>query len=268
MWTGLTWVRKLAALSLMLLALAGCKTDIYTDLSEREANAMLKALLTEGIEAEKTAIGDALFSVTVSNSDMQQALAILDAQGLPTGSRDSIGQVFAKSGIVSSPFEERVRYIYALGEEVGQTLQQIDGVMVARVHLVMPEEPELGQELQPSSAAVFIKQLPGYDLDFLMPQVRRLVEASIEGLEYENVAVVLVEAQPAQVATTVNAPQFVEVLPGLRVEESAEDTAWLFILGGGSAIVLLTILVCLLSVRQIGMRRKASTTGTDLVEYG
>lgn len=268
MWKAMASVRKRIAVSAMVLALAACNTDIYTDLSEREANGMLNVLLSDGIQAQKTAIGDGLFSVTVPNSDMQAALAILDAQGLPNGSRDSIGQVFAKSGIVSSPFEERVRYIYALGEEVGQTLQQIDGVMVARVHLVMPEEPELGQELQPSSAAVFIKQLPGYDLDFLMPQVRRLVEASIEGLEYDNVAVVLVEAQPARVTSAVDAPEIVEILPGLRVEQSAQQSAWMIISGAAGAIVLLLAAVTALVLRQVGLRRKLGSNSTELAEIG
>ena len=48
----LTALRRILAYCLLTLALAGCKTDIYTDLSEREANAMMNALLSDGIEAE------------------------------------------------------------------------------------------------------------------------------------------------------------------------------------------------------------------------
>jgi type III secretory pathway lipoprotein EscJ len=109
--------------------------------------------------------------------------------------------MFEKTGIMSSPFEERVRYINALGEEVAQTLSQIDGVISARVHIVLPDAPSLGQPVKPSSAAVFIKHQPGVDLDFFQPQIRRLVSSAIEGLEYSAVTVVLVDAAPTKVST-------------------------------------------------------------------
>ena len=250
--------RTVGALAL-LAALAACNTELYSDLSEREANDMLGALLTEGIDAEKTGIGDGVFTITVANGDVQGALAVLDAQGLPKGSRESIGQVFAKSGIVSSPFEERVRYIYALGEEVGQTIQQIDGVMVARVHIVMPEEPELGQELKPSSAAVFIKQKPGYDLDFLMPQVRRLVANAIEGVAYDDVTVVLVEAQPQLRSDAAPIAQWIEVAPGLRVEAGSANYARYMLMGMAAGGLALLALVGFLALRLLGARKRAGS---------
>jgi type III secretion protein J len=183
-----------------LFLLGACQSELYSNITEREANEMLVLLLAEGIDARKVNIGDGTFTLTVGNNDVQLALSLLDANGLPRSSRSSIGQVFAGGGIVSSPFEQRVRYIYALGEEVAQTLQQIDGVLVARVHIVMPEDPALGQELRPSSAAVFIKQRAGYDLEFLVPQIRRLVANSIEGVDVEAITVALVEASPEPVA--------------------------------------------------------------------
>jgi type III secretion protein J len=218
-----------------LFLLTACQTEIYSNLSEREANEMLAALMENGINASKTSLGDENFGVTVANAEVRNALAILNDQGLPQSSRQSIGQVFAKSGIVSSPFEERVRYIYALGE-VAQTLQQIDGVLVARVHIVMPEAPELGQEAKPSSAAVFIKQKVGFDLDFLVPQIRRLVANSIEGVNYEEVSVVLVEAQPQASGDRPETSDMVEPLPGLQLTAASTGTFWMM-LGLGALLV-------------------------------
>lgn len=240
----------------VFMVLSACKTEIYTNLSEREANDMLSALLASGIDAEKSPGADATFMIAVESASVQSALSVLDAQGLPRNSRESIGKVFAKSGIVSSPFEERVRYIYALGEEVAQTLQQIDGVLVARVHIVMPEDPELGQEVKPSSAAVFIKQRAGYDLDFLMPQIRRLVANSIEGVAYEAVTVVLVEAQPSTNGEMMPKAEMREVLPGLIMAANVTQTFWMWV-GGLAALCLLFLLSTItLAWRTLGLSRR------------
>ena len=171
---------KLAAL-LACLTLAACKVDLYSNLSEVEANQMLAVLMSSGIVSEKTHTGES-FQVRVEDRDMVQAIDVLTSKGFPKNTRDSMGTVFQKSGIISSPFEERVRYIYALGEEVAQTLSEIDGVVTARVHVVLPEEPQLGEPVIPSSAAVFIKHEANIDLEFLVPQIRRLVSSSIKGL--------------------------------------------------------------------------------------
>ncbi len=237
--------------------LAACKTELYSNLDEREANEMLGVLMERGVPASKSTLGEANFSISVASEDVQEALNILDAQGLPKRDRQSIGQVFAKSGIVSSPFEERVRYVYALGEEVAQTLQQIDGVLVARVHIVMPEAPELGQDVKPASAAVFIKQKLGYDLDFLMPQIRRLVANSIEGLLYEEVTVVLVEAQRQSVTARSPAPEYQEPLPGMRVAASAVPVVWGMVAAIGVLCFLLIGLVVFFLRRISALRSEA-----------
>lgn len=244
-----------------LFLLSACQTEIYTNLSEREANEMLAALMEKGINATKKAIGDQRFGVAVANEEVRTALAILNEQGLPQGSRQSIGQVFAKSGIVSSPFEERVRYIYALGEEVAQTLQQIDGVLVARVHIVMPEKPELGQEARPSSAAVFIKQKVGFDLDFLVPQIRRLVANSIEGVRYEEVSVVLVEAQPQLQSDRAEARDVVEPVPGLQM--AAAPTATFWVASGVVALLLAALSAGLVFLWRWNAGLRARLAGAD-----
>ena len=215
----------LLALLLGLTLLAGCKTDLYSNLSEHEANQMMAVLMSNGIPAEKTGIGEA-FTLRVEQDDMLRSISALSDKGFPRSSRDSIGKVFQKSGIISSPFEERVRYIYALGEDVAQTLSEIDGVVTARVHIVLPEEPQLGQPVKPSSAAVFIKHEPNVDLEFLVPQIRRLVSSSIQGLDYAAVTVVLTEAAPTDTTPPAVSERTVSVMPGLAVRETDAGFFW------------------------------------------
>src|SRR5262249_39841767 len=129
---GMPWHRPKWILLAASLVLAGCQQELYSNISELEANQMLATLLANGIAVEKTSKGKEGFTITVNDRDMLRAVAVLNDSGFPKNSRESIGKVFQKSGIMSSPFEERVRYIYALGEEVSQTLSQIDGVVTAR----------------------------------------------------------------------------------------------------------------------------------------
>jgi type III secretion protein J len=243
---------------LAIFALAGCRQELYSNLPEVEANKMLAVLMANGISVSKTSKGAKEgFTLEVPSQDMLRAIAVLNDAGFPKTAHVPLSKVFEKSGIMSSPFEERVRYIYALGEEVSHTLGQIDGVVTARVHIVLPEAPQLGQQLKPSSAAVFIKHQPGVDLDFFAPQIRRLVSSSIEGLEYSAVTVVLTEAAPTKVGKTVTVQQddTVEVLPGLVIKQASEDRFWQ-IVTGGLAFVVLIIAFAVLGSRQLGRRAK------------
>jgi type III secretion protein J len=153
--------RSIGATLALALLLVGCRAELYSNLTEVEANQMLAILMANGISTEKAVKGKGGFAISVDERDMLKALAILNDRGYPRSTRDSIGKIFQKSGIMSSPFEERVRYIYALGEDVAHTLSQVDGVVTARVHIVLPDVPQLGQPIKPSSAAVFIKHQPG-----------------------------------------------------------------------------------------------------------
>lgn len=249
-------LRHAALLSTFLL-LAACQSELYSGLPERDVNEMMSVLLNGGIQAEKVAVDDA-FAIQVASSDVQRALEILSANGLPRGERESIGAVFAKSGIVSSPFEERVRYVYALSEEVARTLQEIDGVLVARVHLVMPEAPALGEVAAPSSAAVFIRTREGYDLEYLTPQIRRLVANSIEGLSFDAVTVILVEARPPAASADRAEPTLRDVLPGVQVHMASVGMFWGWF--GGLIALLLAALGGLgwLGVERFGKARRAA----------
>ena len=115
-------------------------------------------------------------------ADLARATKVLAAQGLPRAPGARMGDVFKKESLISSPLEERARYIYALSQELETTLTQIDGVVVARVHVVLPEKVAPGEPVQPPSAAVFIKHLPSLEPDAIGFRVKQLVARSIPGL--------------------------------------------------------------------------------------
>jgi type III secretion protein J len=182
---------------LLALALAACtqRVELMAAMPEQEANEVLAALQNAGIKADKTPGKEGMVGVSLDASQVGRAVDLLRAKGLPRERFAGMGQVFKKEGLISSPLEERARYLYALSQELGATLSQIDGVIVARVHVVLPERGNVGDPSQPSSAAVFIKHQEGYNIEGVLPQIRRLVNNSIPGLTPEKISIVLVGAQ-------------------------------------------------------------------------
>jgi type III secretion protein J len=196
--------RYLAVPALLLtLFLAGCsKTDLYTGLSERDGNEILALLLRSGIPAEKTAVKGGVI-ITVDSARVPDAVALLAAAGLPHSKFANMGDLFKKEGMISSPSEERVRYIYGITQELSKTLSHIDGVLDARVHVVLPGNDPTTQSTKPSSAAVLIRHAHDATVDQLVPKIKELVVNSIEGLAYDRVSVVLVKANVEDVPTMI-----------------------------------------------------------------
>ncbi|OQX07550.1 MAG: EscJ/YscJ/HrcJ family type III secretion inner membrane ring protein [Thiothrix lacustris] len=186
---------RLTALSLLIL-LTGCKTELYSNLAENDANAMLSILLNNKVTAEKTFDKKAAtYFLHVEESQIPQAVQLLKEQGYPKEKIATVGELFKKEGLISSPLEERARFIFALSQSVQETLSQIDGVLVARVHVVLPENNPIDTEVKPSSASVFIKYNPAFRLEDMKSDIKLIVEKSIEGLTYDKVSVVMVPAQ-------------------------------------------------------------------------
>lgn len=186
--------RGLALVAALLLGACGAKVDLLATIAERDANEVMAELLNKGISVTKVAGKDGNVGLQVNQSDMARAVDILRVAGLPRESFKAIGQVFSKDGLISSPVEERARYLYALSQELSGTLANLDGVLFARVHLVLPERGTGLDKGSPSSAAVFIKHRVEYDIELLQPQVRRLVANSIPDLSVDRVTVVLVSS--------------------------------------------------------------------------
>jgi type III secretion protein J len=147
----------IGAVSLLLCA---CRTDLLTQISENDANEVLDALYGAGIDAGKTPAGDKMFTVQVAEARMGDALRVIQERGLPRPRHADLGMLFKKEGLVSTPSEERVRFIYGVAQQLSASLTQIPGVLYASVQPVMPANDPLAEKIKPSSASVLIKHDP------------------------------------------------------------------------------------------------------------
>ncbi|WP_372421510.1 type III secretion system inner membrane ring lipoprotein SctJ [Salinarimonas chemoclinalis] len=202
-------IRTLAVL-LVALTLAACKTELYEGLDQREANAMVAALSRVGIQASREEMDPGSFRVMVAQDDLAAAVEALERVGLPRERYQSLGEIFPGDGLIVSPYEQRVRTMFALNQEISRTVTMIDGVVNARVHVVLPDLDLRGQPLNRPSASLVVQHAAGVSAEDLGARIRLVVANAVQGLSYRDVAVAffpvsgaadaVVDTQPAPAA--------------------------------------------------------------------
>jgi len=182
-----------------VVMLAGCKEQVtlYSDLSERQANEVYAALRGEGIEASKRDAEDSAWAIRVPADASPNAMAVLQSRGLPRREFASMNDLFSGEGFVSSPQEDRARYVYGLSQGLEKTLTGLEGVVDARVHLALPKEDKLSEEKNVGSAAVVVVQRPQAELEQRETNIRAVVTDGVEEIENPNqVTVEFFEREP------------------------------------------------------------------------
>jgi type III secretion protein J len=237
---------KGSALVLLLFCLlfSGCKVNLYQDLTEASANEMLSALLVHGIAANKVSLGKTGFAVAVDEQDQLTSLSILRDLGLPKPAYESLGSVFRKEGMMSSQTEERSRLSYALGQELAASCARLDGVVEARVHVVLSEKDQITGRITPASAAIMLRYVPDMPINLYVPQIQKMAVQAIPDVEADRVSVLLF---PVQADFTRPEPPASTELFGIRILRGEENRLLVFalLLGLGSALAGVA-LTCLL----------------------
>jgi type III secretion protein J len=245
--------------------LTACNVDLFSELDQRQANEIVATLFRHGIPAERVTAKSGRFGVMVDEGHFAEAIAVLNESGLPRQEFKTLCDVFKKDGIVSSLMQERAQMICALEQELSRTISEIDGVLSARVHLVLPENDPLRQQLVPSSASVAIRHQDNVSID--AEKVKLLVTNGVAGLSYDKVQVAFfsVPVQPhnANDAGTSQMANFMGILVHSRSLETLSTVFFglltaLFLTGGALAYVLWN-----LRQRVYSLQKKDSTDKRD-----
>ncbi len=255
------------ALAAVMAVAAGCSTNILHGIDERAANDATAALERAGIGAEKVADegssgSGASYTIRVAHGDGTRALDLLRALGLPRDKRRGFTETYGQPSLIPTPSEERARYLDATAGEIERTLETVDGVVSARVHLVLEETDPLAVDARPKSAAraaVLLKARPGA-APIAVADVQKLVAGSVAGLDAAAVGVVITAAaDPGEVAAAMLAP-----LGPLRVTPGTRP-----LLVGALAVVLLllallAVLLLVTARRLAALERAAAEDGVRL----
>lgn len=190
-----------------VLLLAGCSNQIQHGLTEPQANEVQRVLSERGIRAKKVAEGGKKpsWAIEVASEDSSDALLLVTELGLPKAKPVTTLEVLGNGSLVPSNGEERAKLLVGLAGDLSQTLESVEGVLSARVHLVAPVPPRPGQAAGRPRASVLLRLKPGAGprVSVLREDLRALVAGSVENLSVDDVTLVLDELAPTVAARPV-----------------------------------------------------------------
>lgn len=201
------------------LFLTGCgRETLLRDLTERDANEIVAVLYSSSVEATKAVDPKGKsFSVDVPSADLARAVSVLRALGLPKSPRANLNEVFRATGFAPTPFEERVRYLWGQAQELERTISLMEGVLQTRVHVVTPDGGNKRVDMQTSKASVYLSYDDRYDIEILVPRIRKMVSDSVEGLVTNQVEILAI---PSRVDLKVVTEVPLKRVVGVRVHRS------------------------------------------------
>src|SRR5690606_37005293 len=133
-------------LPVALLLLSGCAIELQHDLSEQDANDIYVLLNENGISATKTRQEggqEPMFLISVGKGDATQAAKLLREHALPRPHKEGLGIFQRIKGMVPTQSEERGILLEALGGEVANVFNSVDGVLMAEAIVSLPQITDL-----------------------------------------------------------------------------------------------------------------------------
>lgn len=160
---------------------------LYRDVAPEEASKITENISEKGIAYELRNGGTSIY---VPKEKVYQLRLDMAKEGLPVDAQSGY-KIFDNEKVGISPFVQNVNLKRALQEELAKSIQMIDGVAHARVHIVSTKQGLFASEADKTSASVVLRLRPGYRLSALnIAAITHLVAGSIEGLKSENVIVI------------------------------------------------------------------------------
>ncbi len=158
---------------------------LYVGLENSDLNQVSIALAEASLPFQ---VGTDGTSIQVPVGTTGQARLLLADKGLPNSANagyelfDNVGSL----GLTS--FMQEVTRVRALEGEIGRTIQQINGVSAARVHIVMPDVGNFRRGEQKPTASVMIRASSTAGRK-AASSIRHLVASAVPGLDVDDVTI-------------------------------------------------------------------------------
>ncbi len=160
---------------------------LFSNLNERDGGAIIASLTQMNVPYQFQAGSGALM---VPAERVHETRLNLASQGLPRGG--SVGfELLDDAQFGASQFTEQVNYQRALEGELARSIESVQAVESARVHLAMPRQSLFVRDRQPPTASVLVHLYGGRTLDAAqVAAVAHLVSASVPELTLANISIV------------------------------------------------------------------------------
>jgi flagellar M-ring protein FliF len=176
-----------AALAAVFMNMGRPNALLYSNLDLREAGEITKALDQANIRYEAKGDGS---TIMVARDEVASTRLLLSGKGLPTAG--SVGyEIFDQSSVVGqTDFVQQLNRQRALEGELARTIQSLNGVTSARVHLVLPKKELFEDEIQQPSASVSIAVGAREPTPEQVRAIQNLVAGAVPNMKPERVTVV------------------------------------------------------------------------------
>ncbi len=162
-------------------------STLYSGLSQEDASKVVEYLGNQKILYK---IDDNGQTIKVPREKVYELRLALAGKGIP--SSGVIGyEIFDKTSMGMSEFMQKLNYKRALEGELSRTIQQQDGVVGARVHIVIPQKTIFKEEEKNPTASVVLKlrnnSAPSKEN---IESIVNLLCGSVEGLQPNKVSII------------------------------------------------------------------------------
>jgi flagellar M-ring protein FliF len=178
-----------AVLTAFFLYIAGAiteppKTILFSGLESRDAAAVTGKLDAMAVKYDVKDGG----TILVPSDQVTRLRMALAQDNLPAA---GVGyEIFDKSDAFgTTAFVQNINHLRALEGELARSIQTIDGIEAARVHLVIPERQVFSRDDQTPSASVVLKTRGRMDRGQVLA-IQHLVAAAVSALVPDRVAIV------------------------------------------------------------------------------
>ncbi|MCW2599384.1 MAG: fliF [Frankiales bacterium] len=158
---------------------------LMAGLAPKDAAAVTAKLQADGVTYQLASGGT---TVMVPQASLDKERIAVAAAGLPAGSTQDGWAAFDKQGLTSSSFQQQVAYQRALESTLAASLQQIEGVRSAQVHLALPQKRLFSETQDPASASVLV-QTTGTLSSSTVDAMTHLVSSAVPSLAPKDVSI-------------------------------------------------------------------------------
>ena len=177
---------------------------LYAHLSDRAGGEVIAALEQLDIPYHLSAADG---TIEVPADQLHAARYRLAARGLPRSDADAQDEVDRAPRFGASSLEEQQRYQRALETDLARSIQSLEAVELARVHLALPKVSPFLRDAPPATAAVLVRLRPHAQLSTeQVTTIQTLVAASVPRLKRTDVQVL----DPRGVLLGGSAPEVVQ----------------------------------------------------------
>lgn len=160
---------------------------LFSNLQDRDGGAIITALGQMNVPYQLADNGSAIL---VPADKVHETRLQLAQQGLPRSGEAGF-ELIDQTRFGASQFTEQINFQRALEGELASTIQAMNAVQHARVHLALPRETLFVRDRQPPSASVLLTLYPGRMLsESQVAAITWLVSSSVPNLTADNVSVV------------------------------------------------------------------------------